>query len=184
MFNLIQHFVHLNLSIALLLGLIIFVSGIETASEYRVSHNIRYQMYMDFSFLRKVVLLWLYCFTISSWQHFAGCSVKECCYLLCCILYFIKDFLKAKGFILQLGGVRKHKYSIHYIAYLMLCILYVAHPHSYVINKQCDTLKNKSESILRHKSLIFYESITSIFFKTTYVAKHHAIQNSIIKLKF
>ena len=35
-FNLQQHFVHLNLSIALLLGLITFVSGIETASEYRV----------------------------------------------------------------------------------------------------------------------------------------------------
>ena len=39
-FNLTQHFVHLNLSIALLLGLITFVSGIETASEYRVSYNI------------------------------------------------------------------------------------------------------------------------------------------------
>jgi len=32
----VQHFVHTNLSIALLLGLLTFVSGIETASEYRV----------------------------------------------------------------------------------------------------------------------------------------------------
>ena len=38
-FNLTQHFIHLNLSIALLLGVITFVSGIETASEYRVSDN-------------------------------------------------------------------------------------------------------------------------------------------------
>ena len=36
-FNLVQHFLHTNLSIALLLGLIIFVSGIEIANEYRVS---------------------------------------------------------------------------------------------------------------------------------------------------
>jgi len=35
-FNMVQHFVHTNLSIALLLGLLIFVSGIEAASEYRV----------------------------------------------------------------------------------------------------------------------------------------------------
>jgi len=36
-FNLVQHYVHLNLSIALLLGLLTFVSGIEAATEYRVS---------------------------------------------------------------------------------------------------------------------------------------------------
>ena len=35
-FNRIQHFAHLHLSIALLLGLITFVSGIETASDYTV----------------------------------------------------------------------------------------------------------------------------------------------------
>ena len=40
MFNLIQHFVHLNLSIALLLGLITFVSGIEAASEYGVKKTL------------------------------------------------------------------------------------------------------------------------------------------------
>ena len=36
-FNQTQHFIHLNLSIALLLGLVTFVSGIEAAAEYRVS---------------------------------------------------------------------------------------------------------------------------------------------------
>ncbi|XP_065901690.1 adhesion G protein-coupled receptor E2-like [Dysidea avara] len=36
-FNLIQHFVHLNLSVALLLGHIAFISGIKAASEYRAS---------------------------------------------------------------------------------------------------------------------------------------------------
>jgi len=36
-FNQIQHFVNLNLSVTLLVGLILFVSFIETLSEYRVS---------------------------------------------------------------------------------------------------------------------------------------------------
>ena len=36
-FNQIQHFVNLNLSLALLVGLILFTSFIETLSEYRVS---------------------------------------------------------------------------------------------------------------------------------------------------
>ena len=44
-FNQRQHFIHLNLSIALLLGLIIFVSGIETANQYRVSENIIFQIH-------------------------------------------------------------------------------------------------------------------------------------------
>ena len=34
-----QHMIHLNLAIALLLGLIVFVSGIETASGNRVSQT-------------------------------------------------------------------------------------------------------------------------------------------------
>ena len=78
-FNLVQHFLHLNLCIALLLGLVIFISGIETAAEYRVSDTIILGIVMQilFCLLRKAVLLWLYYFIISSWQHFAGCSVKE-----------------------------------------------------------------------------------------------------------
>ena len=36
----IPDFIHLNLSIALLLGLIVFVSGIETATRYRVSIDV------------------------------------------------------------------------------------------------------------------------------------------------
>ena len=96
-FNQRQHFIHFNLSIALLLGLITFVSGIETASEYRVSDNSIHAYNLKlFCTPRQAVLLWLYCFTISLWQHFAGCSVKECYCFLCCILYFIKDFLKER----------------------------------------------------------------------------------------
>lgn len=37
-----QNMIHLNLSIALLLGLIVFVSGIETASDNKVSQAISY----------------------------------------------------------------------------------------------------------------------------------------------
>jgi len=36
-FNQVQHFIHFNLCLALLLGLIAFVSGIEAASEHRVN---------------------------------------------------------------------------------------------------------------------------------------------------
>ena len=35
-FNQVRHFIHVNLSAALLLGLIVFVSGIEAASDLRV----------------------------------------------------------------------------------------------------------------------------------------------------
>ena len=38
--------IHLNLSIALLLGLIVFVSGIETAKHDRVSSNLLLRMYV------------------------------------------------------------------------------------------------------------------------------------------
>ena len=47
-FNHTQHFIHLNLSIALLLGLVIFVSGIEAAAEHRVSYEIIFQTHGDF----------------------------------------------------------------------------------------------------------------------------------------
>ena len=78
-FNHVHHFLHLNLCIALLLGLVTFVSGIEAAAEYRVSDTIILGIVMQilFCLLRKAVLQWLYYSIISSWQHFAGCSVKE-----------------------------------------------------------------------------------------------------------
>ena len=109
-FNLTQHFLHLNLSIALLLGLITFVSGIETASKYRVSYNIMLLILarrLDFELFRQAVLLWLYCFTISLWQHFAGCSVKDYYFLFCCTWCSIEDFLEGRGSSLYLVGVRK-----------------------------------------------------------------------------
>ena len=44
------HIVHLNLAIALLLALIMFVSGVETAKSNRVRTNtIQYILYMAFS---------------------------------------------------------------------------------------------------------------------------------------
>ena len=39
-FNQIRHFIHINLSAALLIGLIVFVSGIEAASDSRVRSDI------------------------------------------------------------------------------------------------------------------------------------------------
>ena len=46
MFSKVPDFVHLNLSIALLLGLIVFVSGIETATRYRVRQYTYECMYL------------------------------------------------------------------------------------------------------------------------------------------
>ena len=59
-FNLVQHFVHLNLAIALLLGLITFVAGIEQANEYRVRLpcHITTCTILYFVTFRKLVLLW------------------------------------------------------------------------------------------------------------------------------
>ena len=46
-FNQVRHFIHVNLSAALLLGLIVFVSGIEAASGFRVSNNIHIAICMQ-----------------------------------------------------------------------------------------------------------------------------------------
>ena len=39
-FNQVRHFIHINLSAALLIGLIVFVSGIEAASDSRVRNDV------------------------------------------------------------------------------------------------------------------------------------------------
>ena len=80
-FNLIQHFVHLNLSLSLLVGLIIFISGIEAAAEHRV-WILGCIIIISIHF-RLVVSLWPSYFTTSSWLHLAGCCVKESYCSLC-----------------------------------------------------------------------------------------------------
>ena len=44
-----QNMIHVNLSLALLLSLILFVSGIETANENRVSIYIMHSLLMNYS---------------------------------------------------------------------------------------------------------------------------------------
>ena len=39
-FNQVRHFIHINLSAALLIGLIVFVSGVEAASNSRVRSDV------------------------------------------------------------------------------------------------------------------------------------------------
>ncbi|XP_065902446.1 adhesion G protein-coupled receptor L3-like [Dysidea avara] len=85
-FNLQQHFVHLNLSIALLLGLITFVSGIETASEYRASCLI------------VAILLHYFFMAAFSWMLCEGILV-----FIMIKLVFYNGFLKRKLFFVILG---------------------------------------------------------------------------------
>ena len=99
MFNLKQHFVHLNLCIALLLGLITFVSGIEAAENHRVSVHMKVLMMHSVIFhLRLAVSLWQSYFTTSSWLHSAGCYVKEFYCLSAPSVYSTHLFLKRKSF--------------------------------------------------------------------------------------
>ena len=60
----IHSFIHLNLVIALLLALIVFVSGIETATKSEVS----LYTYMYF-------ISWLYLLTYIGWLYSGGCFV-------------------------------------------------------------------------------------------------------------
>ena len=107
-----------------------------------MSYNYRHMhaYFHLFCTLRQAVLLWLYCFTISLWQHFVGCSVKEFFCFLCSILYFIKEFLKENDFFFYLDGVRNNlvyvtgpgktgliytKYMcLYYGTYLQFCVCY------------------------------------------------------------
>ncbi|XP_065903374.1 adhesion G protein-coupled receptor L3-like isoform X2 [Dysidea avara] len=81
-----HHFLHLNLSIALLLGLTAFVSGIETASEYRASCLI------------VAILLHYFFMATFSWMLCEGI-------LLFTMMKFVfyKGFFKSKVFFLLLG---------------------------------------------------------------------------------
>ncbi|XP_065903381.1 adhesion G protein-coupled receptor L3-like [Dysidea avara] len=85
-FNQEQHFLHLNLSISLLIGLVIFVSGIETASDYRTSCLI------------VAILLHYFFMAAFSWMLCEGI-------LLFIMLKFVfyHGFLKSKIFFLLLG---------------------------------------------------------------------------------
>ena len=101
LFVAVHNFVHLNLAIALLLGLIVFVAGIETAVGNRVSvlqklyhHTFMYtatsdliphsssSCYFSFffsSFSRLVVLQWVHSYSICSLPFSFGCSVRGSC---------------------------------------------------------------------------------------------------------
>ncbi|XP_065910282.1 uncharacterized protein [Dysidea avara] len=85
-FDQIQHFIHLNLSIALLLGLITFVSGIETATDYRASC------------LVVAILLHYFFLAAFSWMLCEGL-------LLFILLQFVfyKGLLKTKKFYFLVG---------------------------------------------------------------------------------
>ena len=76
----VHYFVHLNLSISLLLAYLVFVLGIELANTSVVSSRNLYSCFFFNScdhLHRVVVHLWLLSYTTSFWQHSVGCCVKE-----------------------------------------------------------------------------------------------------------
>ena len=95
-FNLTHHFVHLNLSIALLLGLITFVSGIEATSEYRVSHNVIYiYTCKQFVFCPQAS-----CLTVAILLHYF--FMAAFCWMLCegVLLFVMLNFVFYEGFLI------------------------------------------------------------------------------------
>ena len=106
-----HNFIHFNLSMSLMIGLIIFVSCVETAKDIKVMlllyivatyvhktcHNI--------SLSRLVVQLLQFFCIISSWLHLCGCCVKAYLSSFILIIYFTLDFLLRSIFILDLVGV-------------------------------------------------------------------------------
>ena len=102
-----QHFLHLNLSIALLFGLITFVSGIETASEYRVrismytAHrnlHIYCLLYLKTSCLIVAILLHYFFMAVFSWMLCEGILL-----FIMIKLVFYHGFLNSRAFFLLLG---------------------------------------------------------------------------------
>jgi len=119
-FNLIQHFVHLNLSIALLLGHIAFISGIKYADEYRVRFNIVlivFYLIIDVSqasCLAVAILLHYLFMAAFSWMLCEGILL-----FIMIKFVFYHGFLKRKPFFLTLGWGRKF---VHCRWSIMLCI--------------------------------------------------------------
>ena len=110
-FNQIQDYIHFNLSFSLLIGLLIFVSGIQTAVNSDVSYFIFACNLINLNF-RQDVWLWLYCFTTSSWWYLIGCFVKASYCLQCSILYSIKEFSMGGSFLHALVGVCDTPYFV------------------------------------------------------------------------
>ena len=104
-FNQTQHFIHLNLSIALLLGLVTFISGIEAAAEYRVSDIKSYFRHMQILFCT----LKESCLTVAILLHYlfmaAFCWMLSEGVLLFIMLYFVfyKGLFKRKRFYFAVG---------------------------------------------------------------------------------
>ena len=55
-FNHLQHFIHLNLAVALLIGLVLFVSAIETVSDSRV-RNLFYIYIYTLTYVRTYTVI-------------------------------------------------------------------------------------------------------------------------------
>ena len=79
----IHSFIHLNLVIALLLALIVFVSGIETATKSEVSlyMHVLHVLIIFIYIHRLVVQWWLFCCTISLLPYLPGCCVRALCFI-------------------------------------------------------------------------------------------------------
>ncbi|XP_065901795.1 adhesion G protein-coupled receptor L4-like [Dysidea avara] len=85
-FKLRHHFIHTNLAIALLLGLVVFVSGIETASEYRATC------------LTVAILLHYFFMAVFSWMLCEGILM-----FIMIKMVFYDGFFKSRKFFFLVG---------------------------------------------------------------------------------
>ena len=90
-------FIHFNLAVSLLIAILVFVLGIETASGNAVSSNPRLSLslpslhllslilwyHIKINYPRLVVRLWQHYYTTYSSLPFVGCSVRESCFIYC-----------------------------------------------------------------------------------------------------
>ena len=126
-----HNFIHFNLSISLMIGLIIFISGVETARDIKVMLLLYYKSCQNVSLSRLVVQQLQFFCIISSWLHLCGCCVKAYLSSFILIIYFTLDFLLRNIFILDLVGVScSHETScITYYIINFICIFtYVGLP--------------------------------------------------------
>ena len=100
-----HNFIHFNLSMSLMIGLIIFISGVETARDIKVMLLLYHKSRQNVSLSRLVVQQLQFFCIISSWLHLCGCCVKAYLSSFILIIYFTLDFLLRSIFILDLVGV-------------------------------------------------------------------------------
>ena len=84
-FNKIQHFVHFNLSLSLLMGLIVFVAGIEAANDNEVSSMMHTTTRLH-NYVTHYIANYVSCYLNLCTGSLQVCSLFTSLYILVCLL--------------------------------------------------------------------------------------------------